>query len=267
MEWINLSISQLAEADYRRSSLQDRGVWLTLLGYCVQTENFGRIAGAQAWTDYDYQQVLGLPAAAIEGDHLLWHFEQGDLCVSGYPHAKQKEIAAKRKAARKGNRIRWHDPSHSVSQSDSQSESGKEGERKGNRKEKGKEKEKGKSEDRAARAQASKPASLVEVEAYAREVGMSSTEAVKFFDHFEANGWRQGGRTPLRDWQAAARNWSRRSAEFAPAPALAGGVGAKKFGGGRAAAEPFDSNKPHAHTGGLEVFEPAPASAVVEGVQ
>ena len=28
-----------------------------------------------------------------------------------------------------------------------------------------------------------------------------------FWNHFEANGWRQGGRTPMKDWKGAFRNW------------------------------------------------------------
>lgn len=32
-------------------------------------------------------------------------------------------------------------------------------------------------------------------------------EALKFFNHFQSNGWRIGGRTPMLDWQAAATKW------------------------------------------------------------
>ena len=32
-------------------------------------------------------------------------------------------------------------------------------------------------------------------------------EAEKFFNHFTANGWLVGGRSKMRDWQAAAGNW------------------------------------------------------------
>ncbi|MFT3738461.1 MAG: hypothetical protein QM786_06865 [Breznakibacter sp.] len=32
-------------------------------------------------------------------------------------------------------------------------------------------------------------------------------EARKFFYHFEANGWKVGGKTPMQNWQAAAHNW------------------------------------------------------------
>jgi hypothetical protein len=35
----------------------------------------------------------------------------------------------------------------------------------------------------------------------------SETEAEKFFAHYQANGWRLSGRTPMQDWQAAATKW------------------------------------------------------------
>jgi hypothetical protein len=112
------------------------------------------------------------------------------------------------------------------------------------------------SEDRAPRAQAGKPASFQEVEAYASEIGLSREEALKFFDHFEANGWRQGGRTAIKDWRASARNWSRRAGEFGASGASSLG---KSRGGRGGAAAPFDPKTPHAHTGGLEVFNEGPA--------
>ncbi len=32
-------------------------------------------------------------------------------------------------------------------------------------------------------------------------------EALKFFNHFKSNGWQVGGRTPMKNWQAAAEKW------------------------------------------------------------
>jgi hypothetical protein len=32
-------------------------------------------------------------------------------------------------------------------------------------------------------------------------------EARKFFFHFESNGWKVGGKSPMKNWQAAAHNW------------------------------------------------------------
>jgi len=53
------------------------------------------------------------------------------------------------------------------------------------------------------------PHSLEEVTSYFTELGYP-LEANKFFDYFSSNGWRVGGKTPMKDWKAAARNWCRR---------------------------------------------------------
>lgn len=34
-------------------------------------------------------------------------------------------------------------------------------------------------------------------------------EAINFWDYFQSNGWKIGGRAPMKDWQAAARRWMR----------------------------------------------------------
>lgn len=70
----------------------------------------------------------------------------------------------------------------------------------------------------------SKP-SHVEVQVYAQEIGFLKFDAEAWVDHYEANGWRVG-RTPMKDWKAAVRQWKRRANEFgasreaAPAPPL-----------------------------------------------
>ncbi|GAB3838676.1 hypothetical protein [Hymenobacter jeollabukensis] len=67
------------------------------------------------------------------------------------------------------------------------------------------------------------PPVLSEVQAYAAEQYPASseaqTEAAAFHDHFQSNGWRVGGKTPMVDWQAAFRGWMRRRANFQPATA------------------------------------------------
>ena len=39
-------------------------------------------------------------------------------------------------------------------------------------------------------------------------------EARKFFYHFEANGWKVGGKTPMKNWHAAAHNWMLNAARY-----------------------------------------------------
>jgi hypothetical protein len=51
------------------------------------------------------------------------------------------------------------------------------------------------------------PKKIEEVEFYFSEKKGSSLEAQKFFNYYQSNGWKVGGKTPMRDWKAAARNW------------------------------------------------------------
>ena len=47
-----------------------------------------------------------------------------------------------------------------------------------------------------------------EFAAYFVERGSSAAEAEKCYDHYTANGWKVG-RSPMKDWRAAVRNWLR----------------------------------------------------------
>lgn len=53
-----------------------------------------------------------------------------------------------------------------------------------------------------------KPPTLLEVENYCAERGLQ-IDAERFIDHYASNGWRVG-KSPMKDWQAAVRNWVRR---------------------------------------------------------
>ena len=43
----------------------------------------------------------------------------------------------------------------------------------------------------------------------------SQTEANKFFNYYSSIGWLIGGKTKMKDWKAAARNWMLNTAKFA----------------------------------------------------
>jgi hypothetical protein len=59
---------------------------------------------------------------------------------------------------------------------------------------------------------------LTEVQAYAAEQHPNSpeahTEAAAFHDHYQSNGWRVSGKTPMADWRASFRGWMRRRPQF-----------------------------------------------------
>jgi len=55
---------------------------------------------------------------------------------------------------------------------------------------------------------------LSEAIAYGADIGMSSEEVKSWFDHFESNGWKVSGKTPMKDWKAAMRNGKRYAQTF-----------------------------------------------------
>lgn len=74
-----------------------------------------------------------------------------------------------------------------------------------------------KSENKGTSATRFSPPKVEEVKAYFQEKGLSSKdaklEAEKFIDRYEANGWIVG-KTKMKDWKAAARNWLRNRKEW-----------------------------------------------------
>jgi hypothetical protein len=61
---------------------------------------------------------------------------------------------------------------------------------------------------------------LAECQAYFSELGIPS-EASAFLDHHTALDWVYGkNRTPIKDWQAAARTWKRNHEKYNPTPSL-----------------------------------------------
>lgn len=68
---------------------------------------------------------------------------------------------------------------------------------------------------------------------YAAAIGWRGEDVAALFDHYEANGWKVSGKTPMKDWKAACRNgyrrWlekhpkaKRKTAEKAPVPVTFG---------------------------------------------
>ncbi len=63
----------------------------------------------------------------------------------------------------------------------------------------------------------SKPiATLEEIHAYFLAQNSTQIEAQKFYNYFQSNGWKVGGKTPMKDWQASARNWILNVPRFNP---------------------------------------------------
>jgi hypothetical protein len=59
------------------------------------------------------------------------------------------------------------------------------------------------------------PASVEEAQAYFVQEHSTAAEGKKFFNHYQSNGWLIGGRSPMKDWRASARNWISNAPKFA----------------------------------------------------
>lgn len=55
---------------------------------------------------------------------------------------------------------------------------------------------------------------LEEVKAQAKEIGLSESEAQKFLNYYESNGWRVG-RNPMKSWPHALKNWKNNADRYA----------------------------------------------------
>jgi len=91
-----------------------------------------------------------------------------------------------------------------------------------------KEKSTKKPADARKKGPAAPPPTLAEVQAFATDQHPASsdaqTEAAAFHDHYESNGWRVSGKTPMVDWRAAFRNWMRRRPQFQATAAVRTGI-------------------------------------------
>ena len=55
---------------------------------------------------------------------------------------------------------------------------------------------------------------IEQIKEYAKEASLVNLDPNAFFDHFESNGWKVSGISPMKDWKAAMRTWNRRTLQF-----------------------------------------------------
>lgn len=104
MNWLNIHTAVLRSPAFIGSEPVARATWLYVFAFCAEQENGGRIIGARAWKDRQWQQTCGVTIAEVESSHPLLSWEADDLIVNSYPKQREKEVKAKRTAGAKGGR-------------------------------------------------------------------------------------------------------------------------------------------------------------------
>jgi len=59
-----------------------------------------------------------------------------------------------------------------------------------------------------------RPNGADEVVNFFREQKWSVQEALKYYHHYEANGWKMGGNLPVQNWKSLAQSWVLKAVEF-----------------------------------------------------
>lgn len=223
MEWLNLHTSTLDAPEFVGAEPHERATWLCLLRFCIGQENGGRIEGAKLWADRRWQQLCRVTKREVSMTSELWTWEEDNLVVWAYPLDKEEEVKRNRTNGLKGGRppgSHQKNPKETTRLFSGSTSAETEGEGEGEGEER-KDKEKGNAKggtdvppldpQPAKQGLTARPSSFAEVDAYfADPLGALKSDAEEFFDHFTANGWKVG-RTAMKDWRAAARNWVRRS--------------------------------------------------------
>jgi len=58
------------------------------------------------------------------------------------------------------------------------------------------------------------PPPMAACETYGASINMKPDQIESFYDHFESNGWKVSGKSPMKCWKSAMRNWKKNSINF-----------------------------------------------------
>lgn len=166
-------------------------------------EEFGQFIRAYA----DYVENGIEPGFPDRSMRMMWK------TIKSFDEANQHKysltVEARREAGRKGAEKRWNQDGKAMDANSKNSKchnaNGKNGLYKSDSVSDKKENIEKKNGDAIKRFKAP---TVEEAKSYFAEKGYMESEAERFVDHFTANGWKVG-KSPMKDWKAAARNWMR----------------------------------------------------------
>ena len=166
-------------------------------------EEFGQFIRAYA----DYVENGIEPGFPDRSMRMMWK------TIKSFDEANQHKysltVEARREAGRKGAEKRWNQDSKTMDANSKNSKfhnaNGKNSLYKSDSVSDKKENIEKKNGDAIKRFKAP---TIEQAKEYFADKGYMESEAERFVDHFTANGWKVG-KSPMKDWKAAARNWMR----------------------------------------------------------
>ena len=107
MEWLKLDLTWIRSPEYIGSDPVARATWLSLMAFCADKENGGRIEDCERWPDRMWQQMCGVTREETRQDTELFQWDGNDLVVTFYPQKTEGIVQARREAGKAGADARW----------------------------------------------------------------------------------------------------------------------------------------------------------------
>lgn len=255
MLWLNLELRLLQNKAFATAETVDVGTWLRLMNYCCSQENSGLIRDAKTWSERAWMLTFGLQKAEVERKCDLWSWRENHLRVNFFPVHSLDHVKRLRAQASKAGKTRW-EKAHATRQTGDipsgidrmPSGTADDATRNGPVYAKGKVREgkvkKGKGREASPADDGQRPRALADVISFFATLSAPPEVATKFFHHYNANGWLQGGRTPIASWRSQGEKWIGDWRDERPSTA-------QKSAGEGAPPPGYDASQPHASTGGI----------------
>ena len=118
MEWLKLDLRWIRSPEYIGSDPVGRATWLSLMAFCADKENGGRIQGCEKWPDRMWQQMCGVTLDETRQESDLFTWDGEDLVVTFYPTKTEGIVQSRREAGKAGADARWQKQDLPMAKSD-----------------------------------------------------------------------------------------------------------------------------------------------------
>jgi hypothetical protein len=107
MEWLKLDLRWVRSPEFIGSDPVGRATWLSLMAFCADKENGGRIQDCERWPDRMWQQMCGVTLDETRQESDLFTWDGDDLLVAFYPTKTEELVQSRRDAGKAGAEARW----------------------------------------------------------------------------------------------------------------------------------------------------------------
>jgi hypothetical protein len=104
VNWLNVETRVARAAEFARASTRARGAYISVLLYCAEQENGGRLVGAKHWDDLMWIKCCCVALRDVNAAAPLLAWDGDDLIVWRYPLDQEVTMALKKKAAKENGK-------------------------------------------------------------------------------------------------------------------------------------------------------------------